>query len=176
MRLAKILALGVVVLLLQLAVPVWATQHTAGISVTVTPKKIAISVSPNTYNYPMLELHDTSTHAAGTDSTETTTTFTVTNQGNVNEQFYVKGADAVDSGSHSWTLAAGAGVGADRYAHDWKGGSGGTYADLTTSNVLASGTIAPSGTVSDYRFKIHMPSSTGSYLAHSTSVTFTATE
>ena len=114
MKNRAILILSLIVLVFSLVGPVWAAT-TGTINVTVTPKLISLSVTPSTYDYGTLGLSATM---------ETTTTFSVENDGTVAEDFDIKGFDTAD-----WTLSGAAG--AYSYAHDWKEASG-SYAALTT--------------------------------------------
>lgn len=135
----------------------------AGVSVTVTAKNISISVTPGSYNYGPLALSDT---------TETTSTFTVSNNGNVDELFFVSGSDTDD-----WTLSPA--VGAGEYKHEWSENSGGSYTGLSGSNQAMNGgspIAADVGSLSNVKFKISMPTSSISFAEQSTSVTFLATE
>jgi len=153
-----LLASAVLLITLVMMGPVFAGT-TSGVSVTVTAKNISLSVNPSTYNYGALALSTT---------TETASTFDVTNDGNVTENFWVRGADTTN-----WTLAAT--PGSDQYEHDWKKGAG-SYSPLTTSNQSAGGSVTSGSTLSSYKFQIHMPTSSTSYAQQSTAVTFVATE
>ena len=136
----------------------------AGVNVTVTAKNISISVDLGSYNYGPLALSDT---------TETTSTFTVTNDGNVDELFFVRGANTED-----WTLSDPPAVGADAYKHEWSENGGGLYAGLSGNNqVMNSGSsIAANESLSNVKFKISMPTPSSSFAEQNTSVTFVATE
>ena len=158
MRQIKVLALGLAMVMALFSLPVWAATE-GTIDVTVTPKNISLSVSPNSYNYGALGLNVT---------TETATTFAVSNDGNVNENFLVKGYNTA-----AWTLAAT--NGANQYVHEWKEETAGSYAALTTSNQTAASGVA-SGNDVDYRLRIKTPTSTSSFAQQAPNVTFTATE
>lgn len=158
MRHFKILTLVTVVILGLFNVPVWAATE-GTINVTVTPQNISLSVNPGSYSYGALGLNTTS---------ETPSTFAVNNDGNVTENFLVKGYNTA-----AWTLAAT--NGSNQYVHDWKEATGGSYAALTTSNATAASGVAAGGSVS-YRFRIKTPTSTSSFAAQAPNVTFTATE
>ncbi len=147
-----------VILLALVAVPVFAGS-TAGVNVTVQAQNISITVSPTSYDYGVLSVGDT---------TETATTFTATNNGNIAEDFYIQGANTTN-----WTLANNPGD--EIYEHDFKGGSQATYKALTTSDQAAASNIAAGGSVTNYRFQLHMPTSTTNFDPQSTTVTFTAT-
>jgi len=155
---ALFLVIAVILIMLTMMGPVFAGTS-SGVSVTVTAKNISISVSPGTYNYGALALGTT---------TETASTFTATNEGNVTENFLISGTDTAD-----WTLAGTAG--ADQYEHDWKQGSG-SYTALATGNQAAGGPVAAGNSLSSYKFQIHMPTSSTSFAQQATTVTFMATE
>ncbi len=153
-----LLVSAVLLIMLVMMGPVFAGTS-SGVSVTVTAKNISISVSPTTYNYGVLALGTT---------TETASSFTATNDGNVTENFLIRGADTAN-----WALAATPGT--DQYEHDWKRGSG-SYAALTTSNAAAGGSVLAGANLPNYKFQIHMPTSSASYAQQATTVTFVATE
>lgn len=155
MRQLKIIGLAVVMLVI-FSMPVWGAGD-GTINVTVTPKVISLSVTPGSYNYGPIQFGGTA---------ETTTTFAVTNDGNVSENFLVRGVDTTN-----WALAGTAGV--DAYRHQFKEGAG-SYANLTTGNQSAASGVAAGGS-RNYRFQLSMPTS-GNSSAQNPNLTFTATE
>lgn len=95
----------------------------------------------------------------------------VTNNGNVAEDFLIKGAD-----SDNWTL--GSSVGANQYVHQFRSGSCSSFSAgtaLTTSDQAFSSNVAVSGTVT-LNLQLTTPNSTSSYSQQTTSVTVTATQ
>lgn len=153
-----LLVSAVLLIMLVMMGPVFA-GGSAGVAVTVTAKNISISVSPANYNYGALALGTT---------TETASTFTASNDGNVTENFFIRGANTAN-----WTLATLPGT--NQYEHDWKQGAGG-YLALTTANQAAGGSVAAGSNLANYKFQIHMPTSSATYAQQSTTVTFVATE
>ncbi len=164
----KILAgLGILSLVLGLAAPVWAAEE--GVSCTVTPKLISLTVSDGSVAYGTLDLN----------SEENTKDFgdnqTVTNNGNVAEKIEVKTSNAI--GDTQWTIGT---VGTlDVFAHYWSADPGAetpvwtawaadTYAELVAS-------LAKDGTQL-LGLKIHTPTSTTDYVEKSIIVTVLATE
>jgi hypothetical protein len=152
-----ILVLGLVVLAVLFTMPVWAATE-GTISVTVTPKLVSLSVDHDTYDYGVLDLNDTA---------ETAITFNVTNEGNVDEDFDIKGFNTA-----AWTLAGTAG--ANEYVHEWKEGVG-SYSALSTSNQPAAASVSSDGSKS-YQFRLSTPTSSSSFDAQNPNVTFTASE
>jgi len=151
--------------------PVFATSHTVGVSVTVEAKNIAISVDENAYNYGPLALSET---------TETTTTFNVKNEGNVNMDLYVMGSHTTEPNSNveKWHLADGNNYTYENlnvYKHEWKAPAGlNQYADMTLGNSIV-GAVAPLD-IKGLKFQISMPASVDSFLQQNAQVTFTALE
>lgn len=153
-----LLVSAVLLITLVMMGPVFAGDS-AGVVVTVTAENISISVSPGSYNYGALALGTT---------TETASTFTASNDGNVTENFFIRGANTTN-----WTLATAPGD--NQYEHDWKQGAG-SYSPLTTANQAAGGPVLAGNNLANYKFQIHMPTSSASYDQQSTTVTFVATE
>jgi len=109
---------------------------TATIAATVTVQNISVSVSDGTIAYGTLG----SNSSAGTNGTDTQT---ATNNGNVAEDFNIKGQN-----SGSWTL--GGTAGADQYVHKFCTATCGSaptnYTALTTSYQALANSVAASGT------------------------------
>ena len=129
--------------LIGLGVGVGASADTeATVSATVCPILIAVTVSPNTVDYGIQAL-------GGTDLVPNPTSVTIKNSGNVEENFLVKGGDAITTGG-SWTLAGTAGI--DAYVHK-SSPDNSNFTDLTTSNASLvtniSGDTACDGTTGD---------------------------
>lgn len=157
-----IVILGVVALLLAaLAVPAMAGTE-AGINVTVTIRNISVSVDTPSVAYGTIDLN--TRKASGV--------ITATNNGNVTENFNIRGANTTN-----WTLAAT--NGADQYVHEWATpaypAEGTDWANnLTTPGYqsLAAG-IAAAGTQA-FKLQILTPISTTYYTEQSTTVTVQA--
>jgi hypothetical protein len=167
-----LLALSVCVSALVVAfiLPVFALdQDQEPIAVTVTPKLVAISVSPTTVSYGTVSL--------GVGKTAPSDSITVTNSGNVAEDFDIEGDNASTAGG-MWSLVSGSGSpGANQFKHSFNLGP--SYDDPFTA--LTSGfsnfvdDVAASGT-QDFKLKIEMPSSTSVYGQYTTKVELLATE
>lgn len=150
----------------------------APITASVTVQNVSVTVSPTTVDY-------------GTEAFETTKRsgtavspfFTATNNGNVNQDLKVRGADATFTGG-SWTIQGSAvscpTTPVDTYAHSAIGATSGVddaEIFMTTSNSssnLASA-LAASGT-KDFNSKLYLPcaGSGGQGLTASTSITVVA--
>jgi|GEM_PF-817452 len=126
----------------------------SSITATVKVQQIALSISDGSIDYGTLDLSGTAdTTSGGVNDTQT-----VTNSGNVNEDFDVKGTNV--SGSCSWTLASS--QGSDQYYHKIctsNCDSSPTWTALTTTYTEYATNVAPSGTA-DFDFKVGVPSST----------------
>lgn len=156
-------------LVLGLAVPVWAAG-TAGVSATVTPKLISLTVEDGNVAYGVLDLDSEKSTKDLPDNQ------TVTNNGNVAEEIKVKTSNAI--GGTQWTVGT---VGTlDVFAHSWSANpdegspiwtawsAADTYATLNAS-------LASAGTQL-LGLKIHTPTSTTDYAEKSITVTVLATE
>lgn len=109
---------------------------TASVTATVTVQNVSVSVAPGSVAYGTLGANT----SAGTNPAQTQT---LTNNGNVTEDFNIRGQN-----SASWTLAATSGT--DAYVHKFCTATCGTpptnYTALTTSNQTLATGIAASGT------------------------------
>ena len=136
----------------------------ASVAATVTVQSISVSVSDGTVEYGTLAVSTTKSTLAG----ELADLQTATNNGNVTENFNIRGQD-----SANWTLAATTGV-VNQYVHKLSKDSGANWTALTTSNqTLASGVVA-AGTQT-FDLQITTPSSSTSYIEQSVNVTVQAT-
>lgn len=164
--------LGILSLVLALAAPVLAAE--AGpITATVTAKKIAVSIDPTSVDYGVLDFTDSQNSGALSPSV----TFTATNDGNVNEVFNVRGADATFTGG-SWTLVTAIST-TDQFRHSVTGTTPAIAEQFLTTSTSGSwsGTIAAAGT-QDFTSTFNMPNagSDGTGLEATTSITVIATE
>lgn len=139
-------------------------QSEGTVTASVTVQNVSVSVSPSTVNYGTLTFE-----ATQQSGTTVSPTFTATNNGNVNEDLKVRGANATEvSGTpFTWTIQGSAVAcptdGTNVYAHSIIGVSAGPIDDaeifMTTSNSatnLATGLAALGGT-KDFNSKIYMP-------------------
>jgi hypothetical protein len=156
---ATLCTLGVVGMVIGVAVwgaseaTITATVTVQNISLSVTDGSIAYGVLPTGYSKSTCDLSDTQT---------------VTNNGNVAEDFSIKGKD-----SQNWTLADTAGT--DQYVHKfatsscpWTSGTA-----LTTSYQTMATNIPVNGSVT-LNLQITTPTSTNSYTEQDVSVTVMA--
>jgi hypothetical protein len=139
---------------------------TATVTATVTVQNISVSVSDGTVAYGTLGQNTTKS----TCTSELNDAQTVTNEGNVAENFDIKGQNSAD-----WTLAATAG--SDQYVQQFKNGTCSTFSGgtaLTTSNQSLATNVAPSGTVT-LNLQINTPNPSTVFTQQSVDVTITAT-
>jgi len=137
------------------------------VTATVTVQNISLSVSDGSISYGTLAVGTSATTATG-DGDSVDDTQTVTNDGNVTEDFNIKGQD-----TGNWTLENTAG--ADQYVHEFctsNCDSSPTWTPLTTSyDTLAEDIAASSG----FDLRIQVPTSTAVYTSQSVDVTVQAT-
>ncbi len=156
-----------------------ALAQSGDITATVTVKNIAVSVAPSTVDYGTLTFE--ATNKVGTAGAPQ---FTATNDGNVAEDFGVKGVDASGTGI-AWTLTAGPrscpGSGTDAFSHSVFGVSTGPVEDgeivLSTSSQPLETGVGAAGT-KDFNSKLYMPcsGSGGTGETATTTITVLATE
>lgn len=145
--------------------PVLKAASTATVTATVTVQNISVSVSDGTVSYGTLATSGTKdTTSTGTDDSQT-----ATNNGNVTEDFNIKGQNTA-----SWTLAATQST--DQYFHKFcvtNCDASPTWTALTTSYQTLGTAIATSGT-KVFDLQIGVPSSSSSYTQQSVDVTVQA--
>ena len=156
-------ALLIVVLSTLLLIPKVFAADTVQVSATVTAQNISLSVSDGTISYGILAVSTTK----ATVNLAPVDTQTVTNDGNVTEQFNIKGTD-----SANWTLENA--VGADQYVHKFCASSCGTpptnYTALSeASYTTLAASIAPLGTQS-LDLEISTPSSSTVFTSQNVNV------
>lgn len=157
-----LLGVGLLALVILIAKPALAAD-TAGVSATVTPKLISVSVSPGSVAYGTVDL-DTEVAPTGDP------TINATNDGNVTENFNIRGTDAT-FGANTWTLS-GSSNGPDQYMH--KRGLL-EFAPFTTSySTLALLVQAGGGT--EFKLRLLTPTTTSAYGEYATTITIQATE
>jgi hypothetical protein len=132
---------------------VWADTE-ATVNATVTAQQVAVSVDPGTISYGTLDTGSTASTALG-DADSVDATQDVSNDGNVNEDFDLKGTT-----SAAWALSDTAG--SDTYTHEYCDtdcdGSP-TWYDLGTGYTSAASSIG-SGNTWSVDFKISLPTAT----------------
>lgn len=161
-------SLGVLVMLvLMLGAPVLAAD-TATVTATVTAQNISVSVADGTITYGIMALSTSKDTSAGSLNDQQT----ATNNGNVAEDFNIKGQD-----SASWTLAGASG--ANQYTQKFCTTTCTTYPTnytaLTTGYQLLANAVATSGT-QNFHIGLTTPSSTASYTSQSVDITVQAVQ
>lgn len=137
---------------------------TATVAATVTVQNVSVSVADGSVAYGTLATNT----SAGTNGSDTQT---VTNGGNVAEDFNIRGQN-----SANWTLGASAGV--DTYVHQFCTATCGSaptnYTKLTTSYAaLGAGNVAANGTQT-FDTYITTPTSSSVFTQQSVDVTVQA--
>ncbi len=165
-RESKIFVVGILNLLILTALLV--SQQAIGaststVAATVTVQNIAVSVAPGSIVYGTLASNTTA-------DTNPTYTQTVTNDGNIAEDFFIKGQNTAN-----WTL--GATTASDQYIHKFCITTCATpptnYTALTTSNTLLAGSVAASGTQT-FDLEITTPNPSTVFVQQSVDVIITA--
>lgn len=174
--LASICILGVVGLVIGVMALAASEQ---GITASVCPELVSLTVSPNSVDYGVLAL-------GATDQAPAPAYVTVANNGNVTEDFTIKGADAVASPSGTWSLCWTGGActipGIDKYVHEFSTDAWTTPHELTTSyQTLQAGIVGgvcdgTGGSSVTTHLRIDTPTSTSVYDDYSASVTILATK
>jgi hypothetical protein len=140
-----------------LTLPALADEST--VNATITPKLIALSVTPNTLDY--------GSHEPGeTGLVPDPEYFAVINTGSVNEDLQIRGANTAD-----WNIASTPGE--DEYVHRFKTNS--TFTALTTSNQSLFAGVAPLGEI-DVFMNLDMPSDTTILSTQTAPITVVALE
>jgi hypothetical protein len=173
----KLLAIFSLVALLgaALSLPAMA-DGSVPISATVSAKSISVTVDPTSIDYGALAFEESRS------STALGITFTATNDGNVNENFAVEGANATGTGpAFTWTIQEGAPScespgQTNLYRHSVTPAGGSLILLTTDQQDLALG-VAPSGTKS-FTSEFWMPcnGSAGTGQTASTTITVVAIE
>lgn len=140
--------------------------NTGTVSATVTAQNISVTVSDGTIAYGILPVSTSkSTTAADLNDLQT-----ATNNGNVSEDFNIKG-----NNSASWTLAATPGV--EQYTHKFCTASCTTpptnYTALTTNYQTLGTNITTSGTKT-FDLQLSTPTSTAVFTAQNVDITIQA--
>ena len=157
-------ALLIVILSTFLLIPEVFAADTGQVAATVTAQNISLSVSDGTISYGILAVSTTK----ATVNLAPVDTQTVTNDGNVTEQFNIKGTDSAD-----WTLESAVGA-ADEYVHKFCASSCATpptgYTALAeASYTTLAASVAPAGTQS-LDLEISTPSSSTVFTSQNVNV------
>lgn len=164
----SIIALGVSGLAVaMLAGSVALSASSANVTATVTVQNISLTVSDGSVTYGTLAADTTQDTCSGGGHLNDAQT--VTNNGNIAEDFNIKGVNTA-----SWTLAGTAG--SDQYVHSFANGACTTTftgTALTTSDQSLATNIAASGTAT-LNLQIHTPNPSTVFTEQSPNVTITA--
>jgi hypothetical protein len=125
------------------------------VTATVTVQNISLTVSDGTVTYGTLAVSSSAnTAAAGLDDTQT-----ITNNGNITEDFNIKGQNSGDWTIHDTT------IGADTYVHEWcTSDCDGTptWNGFDADYEALASAISSSGT-QDFDLRLNTPSSSSVY-------------
>lgn len=159
-----------------------ALNNTGTVNATVMLQQISLSVADGSISYGTLGFNSTQNTLAGTGglNADAGDQQVATNDGNVNEDFNIKG-----NASTNWTL--GASAGSDIYAHEYctsgcgtwaspiRSGTGGTkFSPLSSSGYSVLGTnIAPAGTKA-FDLLVNTPTTSAILTSQSVNVTVQA--
>jgi len=149
--------------------PISAAQE-AVVTATVSTEVVSVSVNPTSADYGTLPVGTVDAPPDGNPD------FTVTNIGTVNEDFNLRGAEAVNGGN-SWNLAAT--PGAEQYVHKYDpAGSPDTYTPLTLNAAESSlATDKAPTTAINFKLQLSMPTSfSGLQGQYDTTVTVVASK
>lgn len=143
------------------------SADTGSVTATVTAQNISVSVTDGGVAYGTLALSGTAdTTSAGVNDSQT-----ATNDGNVVEDFNVKGANTT-----AWTLAAT--QGSEQYFHKFCNNgtcdSSPTWTALTTNYQTLGTSIAATSGTKEFDLQIGVPSATATFTSQSASVTVQA--
>ena len=134
---------------------------TASVAATVTVQNISVTVTDGTVAYGVMAA------GASKDTLSPADLQTATNNGNVTENFNIRGTD-----SGTWTL--GATAGSNVYVHKFSTNSGAAWTALTLVNqTLATGKAV--GGTQTFDLQITTPTVSADYIEHSVNVTVQAT-
>lgn len=141
----------------------------AAVTATVTVQNVSISLDRTSFDYGTMQSNTAST----TLSLWSGAGITVTNDGNITEDFDINGANTAD-----WTLAGTAG--SDQYIHQFCNDTDNncttpptSYVALTTSPQTLKNSVSGSGTCV-FQLRLNTPNPSTVYTQQSASVTVTA--
>jgi len=145
---------------------------TATVTATVTVQNISVSVSDGSISYGTMAVNSWKS-TLSSDMPPSGDMQTATNNGNVTEDFNIKGQN-----SANWTL--GSSQGSEQYVHQFCNDTANdcstpptNYTALTTSYATLATGVATSGTI-DFQLRLGTPTSTSSYTQQSVDVTVQA--
>jgi hypothetical protein len=153
------------------SMPIYASDE-ASVSATVTPQLVSVKIAdgyPTSVDYGVISLGSVNIDPIGTP------VIRVENNGTVKENLGIKGENAT-VGSDSWVLSNTSG--ANTYVHKFAKGASPIPTDFvpltatSTGNTLANNLLT--GDTSDFKLRIDMPTTTGSYSQHTTNVVVVA--
>ena len=160
-------AIGAGALLVGSFLPVLALTE-QGVAATVTVQNISVSVGDGVVQYGTLDANTSKdTTSSGVNDSQI-----ATNNGNVAEDFNIKG-----SNSGNWTLSGSSGT--DQYVHEFCRNDGGdcdgtpVFTALTTSYTELDTSVSASGT-QDFDLKITTPTSSTNFSEQNVNVTVQA--
>jgi hypothetical protein len=126
---------------------------------------ISISVSDGTVSYGTMPVNTTKdTTSSGLNDTQT-----LTNNGNVSEDFTIEGQNT----ACPWILAASNGN--NQYKHEFSTNSGGNWTAITTSYQSLASNVSTNGTT-NLDLRLTMPTSTNCYAQQSVNISILATQ
>jgi len=140
--------------------------ETAGVSATVTPKLLAVSVTDGSIDYGILDLNTSQ------DTVTLVDTQTVANGSNVNVALNIMSSDA--TGGTPWELAAAAG--SDAFKHEFKGGDAGIWTQLPVDHSYATLDASPADSSVAFDLQITTPTATTDSVQKTIAVTVQVTE
>lgn len=143
-----------------------ATSTSTTVTATVTIQNISLSVTSSVIDYGTIPLDSTK------DTCQLGDTQTITNGGNVNEDFSIEGTDE-GTGTSDWKLGASAG---DKiYTQSFSTDSCSTFTPLTTSSYATIAHNIATSSTQDFDLEIHTPTATDDFNQHSVDVIVQAT-
>lgn len=138
------------------------------IAATVTFQHIALTATDGSISYGILAASASQTTLVGGVNDPQT----ITNTGNVAEDFDIKGLTPTTGGTcTNWTIDEAAGAG--KYSHEWSINAGSNWYPFVGTYEEFASNIEPSST-STLNLKITVPSSTDCYVAQNVDVTVLA--
>ena len=148
-----------------------AGQHADTVAATVTARFISLSLAVTNVDYGVLEVGDTDEEPNDQVCGSTLNpAFTVTNNGNADEEFLIKGANT----SGGWSLVN-TGPSTDQYRHSFATDpTACTWAFLTTSDTSLVDPITPASSIDTY-LRLDMPADTTVTSEQTLQVIITAT-
>jgi hypothetical protein len=138
------------------------------ITATVTFQQISLGVSDGSVAYGVLAASETANTVTLSDSQ------TITNTGNVNEDFDIKGIETTTGGTCThWTLLGSGAPAENQYGHEWSINGGSAWDRFAGTYEEFSNDVAASGT-STLDLQITMPSASDCMAAQNVDVTVQA--